>query len=78
MRAAILGMLIFTVLALAYLLTAIRRVTVPFGSRRLSLAPVAYGVVAVVVAAFVFFYPVWTAAPLSSADHQMRLWVDSW
>ena len=27
---------------------------------------------------FIFFYPVWTAAPLSSADHQMRLWVDSW
>lgn len=73
-----LGMLIFTVLALAYLLTAIRRVSVPFGSRRISLAPVSYGVLAVVLAAFVFFYPVWTASPLSLADHQMRLWVDAW
>ena len=73
-----LGMLIFTVLALAYLLTALRRVTIPVGERRLSLAPLAYGAVAVVIVAFIFFYPVWTAAPLSLADRQMRLWVDAW
>jgi len=73
-----LGMLIFTVLALAYLLTAIRRVSIPVGERRLSLAPLAYAAVAATVAAFVFFYPVWTALPLSPADHQMRLWVDAW
>jgi len=72
------GMLIFTVLALAYLLTAIRGVIIPVGERRLSLAPLAYAGIATAVAAFVFFYPVWTALPLSPADHQMRLWVDAW
>ena len=73
-----LGMLIFTVLALAYALTALRGVTVPVGRRTLRLAPLAYAAVAMVLLAFVFFYPVWTAAPLSFADHEMRLWVDSW
>ncbi|MFN2581387.1 MAG: phospholipid carrier-dependent glycosyltransferase [Candidatus Dormibacteria bacterium] len=72
-----LGMLIFAVLALAYGLTAIRRIRIPVGRWTLALAPVAYGAVAVVLAAFVFFYPVWTAAPLSSADHAMRIWVDT-
>ena len=73
-----LGMLIFTVLALAYLLTAIRRLSLPFGRWNIPLAPLAYTGVAVVLLAFVFFYPVWTAAPLSYADHEMRIWVDTW
>ena len=73
-----LGMLIFTVLALSYALTYLRRVTVPVGRWNLSLAPVAYAGVAMVLLAFVFFYPVWTAAPLSLADHEMRVWVDTW
>ncbi|MBV8528703.1 MAG: phospholipid carrier-dependent glycosyltransferase [Candidatus Dormibacteraeota bacterium] len=73
-----LGMLIFTVLALAYALTALRRITFPTRRFTVSLAPLAYAGVAVVLAAFVFFYPVWTAAPLSNADHQMRVWVDTW
>jgi dolichyl-phosphate-mannose--protein O-mannosyl transferase len=31
-----------------------------------------------VIAGFIFFYPVWTALPMSDSDHQMRLWVDAW
>lgn len=73
-----LGMLIFTVLAFAYALTALRRVTFPTRRFTVSLAPLAYAAVALVLAAFVFFYPVWTAAPLGNADHQMRVWVDTW
>ena len=73
-----LGMLIFTVLALAYALTALRRTTIPTRRGAVSLAPLAYAGVAVVLVAFVFFYPVWTAAPLSLADHDMRVWVDTW
>ncbi len=72
-----LGMLLFTALALAYALSAIRRVRIPFGGREVSLAPVAYAVIASVLAAFIFFYPIWTAMPQSSADQQMRVWVDS-
>lgn len=73
-----LGMLIFTALALAYALTALRPVTIPVRRRNMSLAPLAYAGMGVVLAAFVFFYPVWTAAPLSPADHSMRIWVDTW
>lgn len=73
-----LGMLLFTVLALAYALTALRRVQLPVGRRTMSLAPFAYATAGVVLAAFVFFYQVWTAAPLSPADHSMRIWVDTW
>ena len=43
----------------------------------MSLAPVSYAAVGAVVAAFVFFYPAWTAVPQSPADHQMRVWVDT-
>ena len=71
-----LGILLFTALALAYALTALRGVRVPFGRRRISLAPVAYALVGSVLAAFIFFYPIWTAMPQSSADQQMRVWVD--
>jgi dolichyl-phosphate-mannose--protein O-mannosyl transferase len=73
-----LGMLIFTVLALAYALTALRRITIPLRRSNLSLAPMTYAAMAAVLLAFVFFYPVWTAAPLSIADHEMRVWVDTW
>ena len=71
-----LGMLLFTALALAYLLTAVRRLRVPIGGREVSLAPVSYAVIGAVLAAFIFFYPIWTAMPQSSADQQMRTWVD--
>ena len=73
-----LGMLIFLVLALAYALTALRRVRFFAGGRWWSLAPLAYATIGVVVAAFLFFYPIWTAIPLTSPDAQMRLWVDAW
>ena len=71
-----LGMLLFTALALAYALTAIRRLRVPFRGRQVSLAPVSFAVIGAVLAAFVFFYPIWTAMPQSPADQQARLWVD--
>jgi dolichyl-phosphate-mannose--protein O-mannosyl transferase len=71
-----LGILLFTALALAYALTAIRGVRFRLGGRQVSLAPVAYAVIGSVLAAFIFFYPMWTAMPQSSADQQMRVWVD--
>ena len=72
-----LGMLIFAALGLAYALSAIRRAGFDLNGRRISLAPISYALVGTVVAAFIFFYPVWTAVPQSPADHQMRIWVDS-
>jgi dolichyl-phosphate-mannose-protein mannosyltransferase len=71
-----LGIMLFTALALAYGLTAIRGVRVRMGNRRISLAPVAYALVGSVLAAFIFFYPIWTAMPQTAADQQMRIWVD--
>jgi C-terminal four TMM region of protein-O-mannosyltransferase/Dolichyl-phosphate-mannose-protein mannosyltransferase len=71
-----LGMLLFTALALAYALTALRHLHVPIGGRRVSLAPVAYAGIGAVLAAFIFFYPIWTAMPQSAADQQTRGWVD--
>ncbi|MHB8717518.1 MAG: phospholipid carrier-dependent glycosyltransferase [Candidatus Dormibacteria bacterium] len=73
-----LGMLIFAALALAYVLSDFRQTVVRVGDRQVSLAPLAWTGVIAVVAAFVFFYPVWTAMPLPDVDHQMRLWVDAW
>src|SRR5580692_8857447 len=71
-----LGILLFTALALAYALSGLRRVRIRFGNRELSLAPLAYAVIASVLAAFIFFYPIWTAMPQTSADQQTRMWVD--
>jgi dolichyl-phosphate-mannose--protein O-mannosyl transferase len=71
-------MLIFLALGLAYALAALRHVRFFAAGRWWSLAPLAYAGVAAVVAAFIFFYPVWTAIPLTTPDQQMRLWVDAW
>ena len=73
-----LGMLIFLALGLAYALAALRHVRFFAAGRWWSLAPLAYAGVAAVGAAFIFFYPVWTAIPLTTPDMQMRLWVDAW
>ena len=73
-----LGMLIFLALALAYALAALRHVRFFAAGRWWSMAPLAYAGVAAVVAAFIFFYPIWTAIPLTTPDQQMRLWVDAW
>lgn len=73
-----LGILLFTALALAYALTLLRRVRFYAAGRWWSMAPLAYAGIACVVAAFVFFYPVWTAIPMTNADAYMRLWVDAW
>lgn len=73
-----LGMLLFAALALAYVLAGLRNTVLQVGSRRIAVAPVAWAGVIAVVAGFVFFYPVWTAVPMPSTDHQMRLWVDAW
>lgn len=72
-----LGMLLFAALALAYALTAIRRERLQIGSMTLSLAPVSFAAIVLVVASFAFFYPVWTGAALTPADHAMRIWVDT-
>ena len=72
-----LGMLIFAVLALAYALTALRRMRMPVGERGVSLRSIAYGGLAVALASFIFFYPVWTGLPQTPADHSMRIWVDT-
>jgi hypothetical protein len=73
-----LGILLFTALALAYALAALRTVRFQAGGRWWSLAPLSYACIALVVAAFIFFYPVWTAVPLTNQDSLMRLWVDAW
>jgi len=73
-----LGALIFMCLALAYALNALRRSSITWGTRRIPLAALAYAGVAVVLAGFVFFYPVWTAVPLTNSDFMMRMWVASW
>ena len=75
-----LGALPFAALGLAYALSALRRVRIPLtpSGRTLSLAPAAYATLGVVLAAFVFFYPMWTGAPLTTADHAMRIWLGGW
>lgn len=73
-----LGMLLFAALGLAYVLAGLRQQVVVVRGRTWLLEPVSWAAVISVVAAFVFFYPVWTAMPLSQPDHQMRLWVDAW
>ena len=73
-----LGMLLFAALALAYVLAGLRNTVVEVRGHKLSLAPVPWAAALAVVAAFIFFYPVWTAVPMPDTDHQMRLWVDAW
>jgi dolichyl-phosphate-mannose--protein O-mannosyl transferase len=46
------------------------------GPRALRWLPWAFGVA--VIAAFVFFYPVWTALPLTPAERAARLWLPGW
>jgi len=73
-----LGALIFMALALAYALTALRRTEMRLGSRRVPLAALAYGAVALVLVAFVFFYPMWTGAPQTLSDFNLRMWLATW
>jgi dolichyl-phosphate-mannose--protein O-mannosyl transferase len=73
-----LGMLIFASLALAYALTAVRRIALPVGRWHVRFAPLSYAALGLAVAAFAFFYPVWTASTQTFADHEMRVWVDTW
>jgi hypothetical protein len=73
-----LGALLFAALALAYALCALRATTVRLGGVELSLKPLSWAAIGLVVAAFVFFYPIWTGAPLLPADFDMRMWFPSW
>ncbi len=73
-----LGALLFMALALAYALTALRRVEMRIGQRRIPLAALSYAAVALVLVAFVFFYPMWTAAPQTLSDWNARMWLASW
>jgi dolichyl-phosphate-mannose--protein O-mannosyl transferase len=65
-------------LALAYAANALRRVVVRIGERRIPLASLGYAVVALVIVAFVFFYPVWTGAPETASDFMTRIWLVGW
>jgi len=73
-----LGALLFMALALAYALTALRRVEARWGERRIPMAALSYAAVGVVLAAFVFFYPMWTGAPQTVSDFTTRMWLASW
>jgi hypothetical protein len=73
-----LGALIFACLALAYALAQLRRTVVTVAGRRIPLASLSYATVAVVLACFVFFYPLWTAIPITNSDFMLRMWVASW
>lgn len=73
-----LGALPFAALALAYALSALRIATVRIGGRDVPLRPLSYAGLALVVASFVFFYPIWTGAPLAQSDFQLRMWYPSW
>lgn len=73
-----LGALLFMALALAYALSALRRVEMRWGSRRIPMASLAYALAALVLVAFVFFYPMWTAQPQTGSDFNLRMWLASW
>jgi len=73
-----LGALIFMGLALAYMLAQLRRTSLSIAGRRIPMASLAYAGVAVVLAAFVYFYPLWTAAPITNSDFLTRIWVAGW
>lgn len=75
----LLGALPFLALGLAYALAAIRNHVIGEGTAyAVSLRPVAWAGVGLVVAAFVFWYPIWTGAPQGNSDHVMRMWFDAW
>lgn len=73
-----LGALLFMALALAYALSALRRVEARWGDRRIPVGFLSYAAVALVLAAFVFFYPMWTGAPQTGSDFNTRMWLSSW
>jgi Dolichyl-phosphate-mannose-protein mannosyltransferase/C-terminal four TMM region of protein-O-mannosyltransferase len=73
-----LGALIFMALALAYACTALRRVHVRWGERDIPLGALAFVPLVLTVAAFIFFYPVWTGAPIDTTDFNTRIWVAGW
>ena len=69
----------FMALGLAYILSLMRKADIPwFGSRRLSLAGPAYGMVVLVVVGFLFFYPIWTGIPQTVANENLRVWFQTW
>jgi dolichyl-phosphate-mannose--protein O-mannosyl transferase len=73
-----LGALIFMCLALAYMLSHLRRASLTVAGRRIPMASLAYAAIGLVLAAFVFFYPLWTAIPMTNSDFLTRMWVASW
>ncbi|MGC8461495.1 MAG: phospholipid carrier-dependent glycosyltransferase [Candidatus Dormibacteria bacterium] len=69
-------MLPFMAMALAWCLAKIRSRTLVIRGKDVSLAFVAYAGLIVVFAGFLFFYPIFTGLPMSTANHAMRIWVD--
>jgi dolichyl-phosphate-mannose--protein O-mannosyl transferase len=49
-----------------------------WGRRSVPLRAVAVGYVAVVVAAFIFFYPIYASVNLTGPELQARIWIPSW
>lgn len=49
-----------------------------WGRRIVPLRAVAVGYVAVVVAAFIFFYPIYASVDLTAPELQARIWIPSW
>ena len=49
-----------------------------WGRRIVPLRVVAVGYVAVVVAAFIFFYPIYASVDLTAPELQARIWIPSW
>ncbi len=74
-----LGGLPFMILAIALVLTTVR-VSLPFAERFEAIGAVfpAYAYLAVVIAVFIFFYPLWTGLPLTYAAWQRHIWLPSW
>jgi dolichyl-phosphate-mannose--protein O-mannosyl transferase len=75
-----LGALLFASLALGYWLSKMRGRQLRFKGFAwpFPASAISYGVIALAVASFVFFYPYWTGMPLSSASHDIRIWLESW
>jgi dolichyl-phosphate-mannose--protein O-mannosyl transferase len=67
----------FFVLALTYMARDLATLHLA-GSRARPYLPVTVAFVVVALAAFVFFYPVWAAVPLSQTAWEARQWFGSW
>jgi dolichyl-phosphate-mannose-protein mannosyltransferase len=73
-----LGGLPLMILAVALVLTWVRPSRFRGPLRRLRGAPLVYAYLATVVVFFIYFYPMWTGAPLPYSTWLNRMWLPSW